>query len=246
MVDDHPINRKLLSRQLLQLGLKSSMAENGIIALEMWRTGKFALIITDCHMPEMDGFALTRQIRILEAQSGKLHTPIIAWTANALEDERVRCLNEGMDAVLIKPSSVVQLREVLSRWLIAEQSSQKFNTSSFMVMVDFSVLGNIATRRQEQVEILYEFQTQNWQDIADLKEVLKSQDLAGIQRAAHRIKGASRMVGALALEKVCEKIEAAAKQQRIKEAQEAASALAGVVAQLDGAILQFVAVDKSA
>lgn len=246
VVDDHPINRKLLSRQLLQLGLKSNMAENGAIALEMWRKGQYALIITDCHMPEMDGYALTRQIRILETQSGMLHTPIIAWTANALEDERVRCLETGMDAVLIKPSSVQQLREVLSRWLIAEPSNQRFNTGSFMVMVDFSELGNIATSRQDQVEILHEFQAQNWKDIADLNEVLKLEDLAGIHRAAHRIKGASRMVGALALEKVCEKIEAAAKQQRIKEAQEAASTLAGVVAQLDGAILQFVSVEKSA
>lgn len=246
VVDDHPINRKLLRGQLLQLGLKSSMAENGAIALEMWRTGQFALIITDCHMPEMDGYALTRQIRSIEAQSDKLRTPIIAWTANALEEESVRCRGEGMDAVLTKPASLVQLRDVLSRWLNTEQSNLKFNASGFMMMVDFSVLSNIATRRQDQVEILYEFQAQNDQDIADLNMMLQSHDLAGIRRAAHRIKGASRMIGALALEKVCEKIEAAAKQSHLQDAQEAASTLAGVVAQLDAAILQFVTVDKSA
>ncbi len=242
VVDDHPINRKLLSRQLLQLGLRTSLAENGKIALEMWRKGQFTLVITDCHMPGMDGYELTHHIRSIELQSGKLHTPIIAWTANALEEERERCLREGMDAVLTKPTSLMQLREMLSRWLIAKQSTLLFNTGSFMVMVDFNALENIAVRRKDQIEILLEFQAQNWLDIADLNAALQLQDIEALRHAAHRIKGASRMVGAVALEGVCEKIEAAAKQQSLVEATLVARALEGVVAQLDSAIKQFTTV----
>jgi HPt (histidine-containing phosphotransfer) domain-containing protein len=119
-----------------------------------------------------------------------------------------------------------------------------FNTGGFMVMVDFNVLGNIAIRRQDQIEILFEFQAQNWLDLEELNASLQLQDIEAVRRGAHRIKGASRMVGAVALESVCEKIEAAAKQKCMIEAMDAARALEGVVIQLDSAIKQFAAADR--
>ena len=239
VVDDHPINRKLLSRQLMQLGLHAEVAENGKQALALWRGGDFSLIITDCHMPEMDGYELTHQIRALEA--GKSPIPIIAWTANALEEERLRCLEAGMDAVLTKPTSLIQLREMLSRWLAVNPPNPMFSTGSFMVMVDFSALADIAVSRQDQMEILLEFQAQNHLDIVELDAALQQQDMEAIRHAAHRIKGAARMVGALALASICEKMETASKQQHLNEAVAAAITLKDVVEQLDHAIGQFVA-----
>jgi CheY-like chemotaxis protein len=239
VADDHPINRNLLSRQLAQLGLRSDTAENGAIALTMWQTGEFAVLMSDCHMPEMDGYALARQIRALEAQTTGAHIPIIAWTANVLEEEKLRCFNAGMDAVLTKPTNLDQLRDILSRWLAVKNIPKMTSSGKFMAMVDFDVLSNIAPNRAEQSEILLEFQTQNELDIHALHAALQAQDTNALRHAAHRIKGAARMVGAIALEKVCTKIEQAAQHKALPEAIAAARALDYVVEQLNLAIERF-------
>jgi len=86
-VDDNPINQKLLAHQIRLLGLHAETAENGQVALSMWRDGRFAMVITDCHMPEMDGYELAREIRKIEAAESRRRIPVIAWTANALAEE---------------------------------------------------------------------------------------------------------------------------------------------------------------
>ena len=116
-VDDNPTNQKLLAHQIRLLGLRAETAENGQAALSMWRDGRFAMVITDCHMPEMDGYELAREIRRIEAAESRRRMPVIAWTANALAEEAGRCREVGMDELLVKPAELMQLREVLSRWL---------------------------------------------------------------------------------------------------------------------------------
>ncbi len=116
-VDDHPVNRELLARQIRLLGARAEMAENGKVALDMWRNGDFAMIITDCHMPEMDGYALVQEIRKIEKSASLPHTPVIAWTANALAEELGRCQESGMDDLLVKPAEMNQLRNTLAKWL---------------------------------------------------------------------------------------------------------------------------------
>jgi CheY-like chemotaxis protein len=71
----------------------------------------------DCHMPEMDGFEATRKIRALEKQANLQRVPIVALTANAMQQDREECLNAGMDDHLSKPYSRLQMRETLARWL---------------------------------------------------------------------------------------------------------------------------------
>lgn len=78
LVDDHPINRMLLMRQVRALGYAGQTADDGVQALEMWKSGRFGLVITDCHMPHMDGYDLTRSIRQLESDAGRERMPIIA------------------------------------------------------------------------------------------------------------------------------------------------------------------------
>lgn len=239
VVDDHPINRKLLRRQLEQLGLRATLAENGKVALSLWRKGSFALIISDCHMPEMDGYDLTRTLRAWEMQTGKARTVVVAWTANVLPEEKQRCFAVGMDAVLTKPADLAQLRDVLSRWLSLKEMHFAANSGCFVAMVDFSVLGSIALSHTDQVSLLLEFQSQNNLDIQALMRILPLDMADEIRRAAHRIKGASRMVGAVALEKTCTKIEIAAAQNALNDARAAASVLPDVLKQLDDAIAVF-------
>ncbi len=100
--EDQPTNQLVLSKQLDILGLKHDMASNGKEALEMWKENDYSLILTDCHMPEMDGFELTQAIRDIEKQLNLAPTPIIAITANALVGEAENCLEKGMDDYISK------------------------------------------------------------------------------------------------------------------------------------------------
>jgi signal transduction histidine kinase/FixJ family two-component response regulator len=117
VVDDHPVNREVLIRQLAILGIDSDSAVDGAEALLMWRSGDYALVLADIHMPRIDGYELTRRIRAVEAQSGAARTPIVAVTANVMKGEEQRCLTIGMDAYLGKPISIDRLQATLERWL---------------------------------------------------------------------------------------------------------------------------------
>src|SRR5471032_1649130 len=116
-VDDYDINLEVLSGQFEILGVALDTAINGIEALTLWREQPYALVLTDIHMPDMDGFELTRQIRAEEVAGGdRARTPIAALTANALKGEAERCLSAGMDDYLTKPLTLDRLREAVARW----------------------------------------------------------------------------------------------------------------------------------
>ena len=117
VVDDHTTNRMLLVSQVTALGYAAESASNGAQALELWKTGRFALVLTDCNMPVMDGYELARSIRAAESQAQADRCPIVACTANAMSDEVVHCVDAGMDAYLVKPMDLAALMEELARWL---------------------------------------------------------------------------------------------------------------------------------
>ena len=107
-----------------KLGFDAELAKDGQEALEKWRRGSFAALITDCHMPEMDGYALARKIREIEKLRGETKTlPIIACTASALAEEIADCMAAGMNEVLVKPLNVATLKNQLDRWFPAEDAS---------------------------------------------------------------------------------------------------------------------------
>ncbi len=126
VVEDHPVNREVLVLQLKVLGIAADSAENGVDALAAWTRGRYAAVLADIHMPHMDGHELARRLRAAEADRGAARTPIVAVTANAIKGEEERCLASGMDAYLVKPVSIEQLRATLERWLpIQEESSAR-------------------------------------------------------------------------------------------------------------------------
>jgi CheY-like chemotaxis protein len=124
VVDDHATNRMLLVSQVNALGYAAESASNGAQALELWKTGRFALVLTDCNMPVMNGYELARNIRAMEAATGARRCPIIACTANAMNDEVAHCVEAGMDAYLVKPMDLGTLMEELARWLPLPSDSQ--------------------------------------------------------------------------------------------------------------------------
>ena len=115
LVDDTQVNRRLASKMLEKLGVTVDLAVNGVEAVSKAESQRYALILMDCQMPEMDGYEATARIR---AHEGSLrHTPIVAMTASALPEDRKRCLDAGMDDYISKPVRHDTLRKAVSKWL---------------------------------------------------------------------------------------------------------------------------------
>jgi signal transduction histidine kinase/CheY-like chemotaxis protein len=116
VVEDNPINQKLMVRLLDKLGYRIDIAANGQEALHALENISYALILMDCQMPVMDGFEATLQIRQRDRQRGE-HTPIVAVTAHAGRGDKERCFAVGMDGYLTKPVKPDELRAAVSRWM---------------------------------------------------------------------------------------------------------------------------------
>jgi two-component system sensor histidine kinase EvgS len=121
VVEDHPTNQALMRWRLQQLGLQHELAVDGEAALALLQASTFDLVITDCRMPVMDGYTLTRRIRESERGSGK-RLPVLALTASALAEDRQRCREAGMDDLLAKPVALATLRQALRRWLPSDDA----------------------------------------------------------------------------------------------------------------------------
>jgi len=125
LAEDNPINQQVTLAMLDQFGYQIDLANNGQEALNATIRQPYDLVLMDCQMPEMDGFEATRQIRALEDQQKETrwHTPIIALTAHAMEQDREYCLTAGMDDYMTKPFTRQQLAELLQRWLALDSES---------------------------------------------------------------------------------------------------------------------------
>jgi CheY-like chemotaxis protein len=117
VVDDNSVNRKILARQLELAGASTDAAAGGEEALDLWRKGKYDLVLADLQMPSMDGFELARRIRENERVERRARTPILAVTASALEDHEQKSRAVGMDGLITKPVGIEQLKATLDVWL---------------------------------------------------------------------------------------------------------------------------------
>ena len=115
LVEDNPVNQKLTRHYLEKLGCQVELAENGKEAVSLCANRSYQAVLMDCQMPEMDGFTATALIR--ENEGGGRRVPIIALTANAMEGDRERCLDCGMDDYLAKPLKATELTRALERWI---------------------------------------------------------------------------------------------------------------------------------
>jgi two-component system, NarL family, sensor histidine kinase EvgS len=121
VAEDNPVNRHLIQMQLQLLGCASDAVEDGAQALKLYETTQYAILITDCHMPNINGYALAGEIRERErgqrtVASATQRLPIVGVTASVQPDERERCLRAGMDDWLRKPAQIEALRACLARW----------------------------------------------------------------------------------------------------------------------------------
>ena len=117
LVEDNRINQMVATRMLDKLGLTYDIANHGGESLQKLEQRDYDLILMDMEMPEMDGMEASVQIRAREKATGKARIPIIAMTANALNEDRDRCLSSGMDDHMAKPVEMARLNALLRRWL---------------------------------------------------------------------------------------------------------------------------------
>ncbi len=217
LTEDNPTNQDVIRRQLLRLGYACEIAGNGAEALRAWRSGTYALILTDCHMPEMDGYELTGNIRIDERGSGA-RIPIIAITANALQGEAERCLAAGMDDYLSKPISLKALRDTLRKWMPATGDAPSADEAlapvaaaqAPSVVVDERVIKDMfgddpATFK----DILGSFVEPSQSIIAAVTAARATRDSEEVKGGAHQLKSSARTIGANALADTCMALEAA-------------------------------------
>ncbi|MEW9682370.1 ATP-binding protein [Pseudomonas sp. TE50-2] len=114
LVEDNPVNQSVIEAMLRSLGFEVSLAMDGAQAIELVGQQRFAAVLMDCRLPQVDGYEATRRIRLLPQAEG---LPIIALTASALQGDRERCLAAGMNDYLSKPFKRTDLQRILRRWL---------------------------------------------------------------------------------------------------------------------------------
>jgi PAS domain S-box-containing protein len=220
VAEDDATNRAVLQRQLAILGHTADFANDGDQALACWRNGRYALLLTDLCMPEMDGHALSGIIRLEEVASGRPRMPIVALSANALKGEIVRAREAGIDDYLTKPVPLAQLRSTLNAWMPARLSAPASAPApapdpepqpvAASAVLDLQVLRALIGDDEVGLrELLADFTLSARQHGADLRAALLAGDAGAVIAAAHKLKSASRSVGARALGEACAALEAA-------------------------------------
>ena len=215
LAEDNETNREVLLEQLHILGYAAEVAQDGEIALRMWRLGhgrqRYALLLTDCHMPRLDGFELTHAIRASEPAQDRV--PIIAVTANAMQGEAQRCIERGMDDYLSKPLRLHELGRMLAKWLPqqarAEQAPATDEAPGLCVWDAGTLSRLIGDDSAMHERLLRKFLANAQLQASSIAAACVGGDLSGASSVAHTLKSAARTVGALALGELCQRLETA-------------------------------------
>jgi light-regulated signal transduction histidine kinase (bacteriophytochrome)/CheY-like chemotaxis protein len=217
IVEDDATIRWLSQRQLERLGLLVDVAADGEAGLHKLREGGFDLLLTDCHMPAMDGVALTQVIRA-ESNPALKALPIIGLTADVTEAQRTRCVAAGMNELVIKPLTLERLSLVLQKYLAKHDAQQPLRPEPVLQSVAFDeqIFSSIFPAGDPAgAGWLTEWIASSRQDLAELGALVAgvAHDPAArsaLRKLAHRSAGAAFSVGAMLLGEALRKLERAA------------------------------------
>ncbi|HEY8710123.1 MAG TPA: PAS domain S-box protein [Burkholderiaceae bacterium] len=217
VAEDNEINQMVLLEQLALLGLSARIACDGREALECWQRGEYAMLFTDLHMPQMDGYELAVAIRKAE-EAGERRMPIVALTANALKGEAKRCRDAGMDDYMTKPLQLADLMAILRKWLPATRDfSTPTASRAAAPALDVSVLKALVGDEPTVIgEVLRDFRVSAGKAAAQMRAACQARQASDVEAVAHKLKSSARAVGALALGELCASLEEAGQAGRLE------------------------------
>lgn len=227
LAEDHPVNRTVVVSMLERIGCEVSAVPDGQKALELSSRERFDVALVDLQMPEVDGTALARAIRAREGSSGD-HLPLIAVTAHAHETSREQCREAGMDAFLSKPFQEEELVSLIRRCLADANRSAahpRFDRAAALVRAN----GDMALL----AELVVLFLKETPQTLAAIELALAASDGVGVERLAHRIKGALLTLSAERAAKIALTLETMARSASTEECDKVLRQLAAELARLN-------------
>ncbi len=228
LAEDNITNQKVALGLLKKLGFRADAVGDGEEALKALEERYYDLVLMDVQMPRLDGYDATRKIRdSVDCNVLDSKIPIIAMTAHAMEGDRQKCLESGMNDYIAKPINPANLEDVITRWMYRIQEPDTVFTSSDtpaaaadMDAADASVFDRNALmdRLMGDEELLQTIVLEYLSDmdvqISELNEAIARDDAASVGKIAHRIKGASANVGGDALAKIAMKLEEAGERNK--------------------------------
>jgi len=225
LVEDVPTNQVVATTMLTNMGLTVDLAEDGLQAITKWQNKHYNLIFMDCRMPNMDGYEATKHIRNKEVG---IRTPIVALTANVTEEDRLKCIEAGMDAVIMKPFKSSDLRSALSELLSTETNALSFSDDDIEKVessnnngaaIDLDAFNNtqqlLGDAFSELVDSIFTdmdnilTKLSNWSDPLDYD---------GLALLPHSMKSASAYIGAMTLNRLAAECEATARNGKVEMA----------------------------
>ena len=222
LAEDNPVNQEVALAMLQGFGCSVEIAHNGREALRAVELKPYDLVLMDCMMPEMDGYAATAEIRRRQSSGQLAHFPIIALTANAIEGDREKCLIAGMDDYLAKPFKAESLRRLIKLWvkasatMSADVAEQDITTEA---VINNAALEAIRTLDPDGGNDLLQriitlYLNNAGTLLQSLEQAWATGELEAIRSASHTLKSSSNQVGAHRLAELCRQVENEARNYR--------------------------------
>ena len=228
LVEDNPLNQKLVIKMMSKAGFFCDLAQNGAEALSAVLENNYDMVFMDCQMPVMDGYEATAKIREIEKQSKtKRPIPIIALTANAMHGDIKDCEDAGMSDYLAKPVNLELLIEKIRKYSSESFQDHKKTSKSenFAQIIGQqskteilnTIVKDLGLDLADADEILNDFLKDTDKTIAAMEELFKSNDFQALSLLAHSIKGASGNLRLNSIYELTTKLEATAKKELVQE-----------------------------
>ena len=222
LAEDNDVNQMVVEKWLHRRGWKITIVRDGLEVLDALERETFDLILMDIQMPKMDGMRTTKAIRSQEEQTQQ-HIPIIALTAHAMEGDRERFLRVGMDAYIAKPLRSQQLYSAIEACIgnarLERENAERSATAAQELLLDFEELLQSFDHDSEFVqELVTTYLKQSSPEILQyIQQAIEGQDAELLERAAHRLKGASAVIGAKDIYTTASQLEEMGRLQQISE-----------------------------
>lgn len=190
VAEDSEINCKLISKVLTNHGLYADFTNNGQDAVDSFCSKKYDLILMDCQMPVLDGYAAAQKIRELEGNTGK-HIPIVAITANVLDNEKEKCLSAGMDAYISKPINIEELLNLISNFAKPNDSEIVITDANEIDNIANNIVSQLGLPKNDALELVIEALRVLPESVNNLKIACNNNDTEQMKKIAHKLKGSS-------------------------------------------------------